>query len=146
MIEITHLRVAYGKTIALNGIDLSIGEGVTGLFGPNGSGKSTLLRVVAGLLKPVSGRVAIEGRPAGARVEETRSRIGYAGHGSGLYSWLTVEENLLLFARLYGLSPSRVQDVTDKLGLEDRAHERVADLSAGFRRRAAVARGSRRAS
>jgi heme exporter protein A len=131
------LSVVFGSTVALDDLNVEIGPGVTGLFGPNGSGKSTLLRVVAGLLRPTSGRVTIDGVPDPGRI---RWIVGYAGHNSGLYRDLTVRENLSLFARLYGVPDERVGSVAGALGIEMHANTRVADLSAGFVRRAAVAR------
>jgi heme exporter protein A len=131
------LTVVFGSTVALDDLNVEIGPGVTGLFGPNGSGKSTLRRVVAGLLRPTSGRVTIDGVPDPGRI---RWIVGYAGHNSGLYRDLTVRENLSLFARLYGVPDERVGSVAGALGIEMHANTRVADLSAGFVRRAAVAR------
>lgn len=137
MIAAESLTVVFGSTVALDDLNVEIGPGVTGLFGPNGSGKSTLLRVVAGLLRPTSGRVTIDGVPDPGRI---RWIVGYAGHNSGLYRDLTVRENLSLFARLYGVPDERVGSVVGALGIEMHANTRVADLSAGFVRRAAVAR------
>lgn len=137
MIAAESLSVVFGSTVAIDDLNVEIGPGVTGLFGPNGSGKSTLLRVVAGLLRPTSGRVTIDGVPDPGRI---RWIVGYAGHNSGLYRDLTVRENLSLFARLYGVPDERVGSVAGALGIEMHANTRVADLSAGFVRRAAVAR------
>ncbi|MGH2755574.1 MAG: heme ABC exporter ATP-binding protein CcmA [Actinomycetota bacterium] len=140
MIEVEGLRVAYGRTLALDTLDLVIGPGVTGLFGQNGSGKTTLLRVLGGLLKPTTGTVRMGGVPVDASDESFRQRVGYVGHDSGLYPDLTVVENLDLFARLYGTHPGKVSDVLAAVGLEERARTRVSELSTGLRRRAAVAR------
>lgn len=140
MIELRGLRVTYGRTLALDRIDLDIRPGVTGLFGPNGAGKSTLLRVVAGLLRPSAGTVTIDGSPVDIADETFRRRISYSGHETGLYGHLTVAENLSLFARLYGVGGERVNEVIHEVGLSDRAHDRVASLSAGLKRRAGVAR------
>lgn len=138
MIELRDLSIVYGRTVALDSVTLSIGVGITGLFGPNAAGKSTLLRAVAGLVKPASGVVAIDGRAE--HDEASRGRIGYVGHESGLYPDLTVAENLAVFARLYGVDPERVPALVDQLGLTDRAATRVQELSSGLKRRAAVAR------
>lgn len=140
MISVHSLRVAFRRTIALDELDLELGPGVTGLFGQNGSGKTTLLRVIAGLLRPTSGAVSLDGVAPAQAPEETRRKIGYAGHRSGLYGRLTIVENLRLFARLYDVDGSRVDDVITLLGLGGRADVRVADLSSGWKRRASVAR------
>ncbi|HYY44202.1 MAG TPA: heme ABC exporter ATP-binding protein CcmA [Actinomycetota bacterium] len=138
MIETHDLRVTYGRTVALDSLTVSIPEGITGLFGQNGSGKSTLLRALAGLLRPAAGEVRVLGRRAGD--PSVRAVTGYVGHGAGLYARLTVEENLDLFARLHGAPPAAVARVLWKLGLEQWRTTRAGELSAGLKRRAAVAR------
>jgi heme ABC exporter ATP-binding subunit CcmA len=140
MISTSSLRVVFHRTVALHDLDLSIGPGVTGLFGQNGSGKTTLLRVLAGLLRPSSGSVALEGVAPSRAPEELRRSIGYVGHRSGLYGRLTIVENLQLFARLYDVVDERIDEVVTTLGLGGRADSRVSDLSSGWKRRAAVAR------
>lgn len=139
MIELRNVTVTYGNTIALRSLDLELREGVSGIFGPNGAGKSTLLRLLAGFLKPSAGAIEAHGGPLRFD-EEARGRIGYAGHEPGLYARLTVRENLDLFARLHGAPRANVARLLTDLGLEDRAESRVEELSAGQRRRAAVAR------
>lgn len=139
MITLRNVTVTYGNTLALESLDLELRNGISGIFGPNGAGKSTLLRLLAGLLKPSAGTIETEGRPVRFD-EELRGRIGYAGHEPGLYGRLTVKENLELFARLHGSARSNVDRMLHDLDLEDRAGARVEELSAGQRRRVAVAR------
>jgi heme ABC exporter ATP-binding subunit CcmA len=134
------VRAVYAKTIALDKVTLSIGSGVTGLFGPNGSGKSTLLRVIAGLHRPTMGEVTFDGVARRANDESLRRRVGYAGHEPGLYGRLTVHENLVLFAELWGTPHSNVEKVLELTGMQERARSRVDELSAGLKKRAAVAR------
>jgi heme ABC exporter ATP-binding subunit CcmA len=140
MIEIKDVSVFFGRTIALDHVDLNLESGIVGLFGQNASGKSTLLRVLAGLLPPTSGAVTWQGIPVGSGGEEQRARIGFAGHSSGLYLKLSVRENLVLFARLYGVPSARVDEVMDTLLLAPRSASPVGELSAGLKRRAGVAR------
>jgi heme ABC exporter ATP-binding subunit CcmA len=140
VIQIRGLRVVYGRTIALDSVDLEIGPGVTGLFGPNASGKTTLLRIIAGLLRPTVGSVTLSGQPIESTDEAQRRRIGYAGHDSGMYADLSISENLRLFAGLYDVAAERGNAVIANLGLTERADSPVRELSAGLRRRAAVAR------
>ena len=140
MITVDTVTVVYGRTIALDGLRLEIGTDVTGVFGQNASGKSTLLRVITGLLKPTRGQVKIDGQPLTLANESFRRVVGYAGHESGLYARLTVVENLELFGKLYGVQPARARSLVEELGIADRADTPVAELSAGLKRRAAVAR------
>ena len=140
MIDVEGLTVAYGRSLALERVTLHISEGICGLFGPNGSGKTTLLRVLAGLLRPTDGSATFGGSAIDAQQEDFRRLVGYAGHETGLYRHLTVGENLELFARLYGAPPERVDEVLTALDLLDRKQVRALALSAGLKRRAAVAR------
>jgi heme exporter protein A len=140
LIPVENLSVVFGRTVALHGVELELHPGVTGLFGPNASGKSTLLRVLAGLLRPTTGAAYWDGRPVSASDESFRRCIGYCGHEAGLYARLTVRENLLLFARAYGVDDLRIDDVGERLGLADRLQIQVGDLSAGLVRRVSVAR------
>ena len=138
-IAVENITVVFGRTLALDEVDIEIGTGIFGVFGPNGSGKSTLLKAIAGLLKPTTGRITIDGSN-GSRDETVRRRIGYAGHGSGLYGRLTLTENLELFASLYGADASRAVTLIEELDLSEFRSRPVSDLSAGSKRRAAVAR------
>jgi heme ABC exporter ATP-binding subunit CcmA len=140
VIRVEELRVLFGRTIALDAVSFDLSEGIFGVFGPNGSGKSTLLRVLAGLLRPSAGRVMLDGRPLLLSDETLRRRIGYAGHEPGLYANLSLTENLSLFGRLYGVEPGRAEELVEALGLVRRARAPTAELSAGWQRRAAVAR------
>ena len=140
MIEIRDVTVRYGRTVALRSITLEIPTGICGLFGPNGSGKSTLLRAVAGLIRPTLGSIWYDGTKVDLRREDLRGRISYAGHETGLYPSLTLRENLELFARLYGVNSERKDAVVDLLGMHEREDVQIGDLSAGWKRRAAVAR------
>jgi heme ABC exporter ATP-binding subunit CcmA len=132
--------VSYGSTIALKRVDLTFYDGVTGLFGPNGAGKSTLLRALSGLLRPSGGSALLFGEEIRSSSESIRRRIGYVGHESGLYARLSVIENLSLFANLYGVTSDRVDEVLDQLDMGEWRRTQVEALSAGLKRRAAVAR------
>ena len=139
-IRLSGVEVAFGRTLALHDLSLDLYPGVTGLFGPNGSGKSTLLSVLAGLLRPTSGTVEHGGRAIRAADEEWRRHVGYAGHEPGLYPALTVAENLGLWAQLFDAPARRVDEMIERLGLGDRRKTPVRALSAGYQRRASVAR------
>ncbi|MDQ4145848.1 MAG: heme ABC exporter ATP-binding protein CcmA [Actinomycetota bacterium] len=140
MIALEDVSVVYGRTLALDRLDIEFGPGVTGVFGPNASGKSTLLRLLAGLLRPTRGRIIFEGTELALADESFRHIVGYAGHEAGLYARLSVLENLELFARLYGAAKTRPVELLEQLGIADRAATPVGDLSAGLKRRASIAR------
>ncbi|HEX2239827.1 MAG TPA: heme ABC exporter ATP-binding protein CcmA [Actinomycetota bacterium] len=139
MISIRDLEVTFGRTVALSDLHLEIGPGIAGLFGPNAAGKSTLLRVIAGLQETTRGEVLWNEQPVNVRDEGFRRAVGYVGHDAGLYRALTVQENLQFFGLLYGTT-AKIEQVVARLNLESLASTRVGELSAGLRRRAAVAR------
>lgn len=139
-IALTDVTVTFGRTLALDQVSAELPGGITGIFGPNGSGKSTLLRVIAGLIRPSRGAVAVNGTAVSIRDETFRQRVGYAGHESGLYGRLTLAENLRLFATMYGTSTEAADAVISTLQLDELAARPVRELSAGSKRRAAVAR------
>lgn len=140
MIELSSVTVVFGRTRALTDVSLTIAPGITGLFGSNGSGKSTMLRLLTGLLRPTSGSISIDGERLDIRDESFRASVGFAGHESGLYADLTVRENLELFARLHGTPSTAIDELNGELHLEDVIDNSVASLSAGTKRRVAVAR------
>ena len=139
-VELRGLTVSYGSTIALRQVELTLYDGVTGLFGPNGAGKSTLLRVLSGLLRPSGGSALLFGEEIRSSNESIRRKIGYVSHDSGLYARLSVVENLTLFANLYGVTAVRVDEVLDQLDMNEWRSTQVGALSAGLKRRVAVAR------
>jgi heme exporter protein A len=135
---------SFGHVRVLRGIDLEVGSGeVLVVVGPNGAGKTTLLRVLAGLARPHAGEVRVLGRKLDRSAPETRRPIGFVSHQSLLYDDLTLEENLTLAARLYGIPSPRAAALRalDSVSLAERARERPRQLSRGLLQRAAIARG-----
>ncbi len=143
-ISIDALRRDYGDTVALRRVSLDLRRGQTlTVLGPNGAGKTTLLRVLAGLLRPTSGRVAVLGCELPRDAWKVRGRIGYLGHQPLLYRELTARENLRFHARLFGLSndgSERIERLLERVQLSGRADDRVRELSAGMVQRLAVCR------
>jgi heme exporter protein A len=144
-IELAGLRRDYGDRIALSGIDLRLERGFTlAVLGPNGAGKTTLLRVLGGLLRPSGGEVKVLGCSLPAETWRLRGRVGYLGHDPLLYRDLSSRENLAFAARLHGIKGDegrrRVNELVRAVGLEHRADERIASLSAGMVQRVAACR------
>jgi heme exporter protein A len=144
-IELRGLRRDFGERTALDGVDLRLAAGESLLvLGPNGAGKTTLLRILATLLRPSAGEVRVLGCALPAEAWKLRGRIGLLGHEPLLYRDLSGRENLRFQARLHGLrgepAEARIAALLAAVGMERRADERVADLSAGMRQRIAVCR------
>jgi heme ABC exporter ATP-binding subunit CcmA len=142
-LEAVGLERAFGPLRVLRGLDLRLDRGeVLMVLGPNGAGKTTLLRTLAGLLRPSAGEVRILGRRLAPGETEARRPIGLLSHQSLLYDDLTLLENLMFTARLYGLdSPrDRARAALASLGLADRAGDPPKKLSRGMVQRAAIAR------
>jgi ABC-2 type transport system ATP-binding protein len=125
-------------------VSLTVAAGETvSLLGPNGAGKTTTLRMLAGLLSPTSGTIAIAGQPVSTeRTAELRRSVGLLTEAPGLWEGLSVRRNLLTYARLYGLSDpdARVDEVIALVDLRDRANEATGVLSKGLKQRCALAR------
>lgn len=142
MISTSEITRAFGRRRAVNGVDLSVGEGeCLALFGPNGAGKTTCLRLLAGLLKPTTGSVRIGGRDL--RDEpDARTQIGFISHQHMLYRALTARENLVFTAKLYGVSePERAAEhALALMSVPDVADRPVRALSRGLQQRVSIAR------
>ena len=131
----------FGTRTALAGVDLEVAAGETVLVtGPNGAGKTTLLRVLATVLRPSAGRVEVGGHPLPRAAEAARPLVGYAGHDPLAYPELTARENLELYAALYAAPAGRVAEELDRVGLDGRSDDRVAEFSRGMLQRLALAR------
>ena len=140
-LEVSKVWKYYGDFPALRDIQLSIEPGSTvALLGRNGAGKTTLLRIIAGLSKASEGSVSIQG--ASVREQSTRRRIGVLGHGISLYDELSATENLVLFAKLYGLDEPEKKALAwlERTGLDRVRDGLVREFSRGMRQRLAVAR------
>jgi heme exporter protein A len=144
-IAVAALRRDYGERTALDGVgfELAAGESLV-VLGPNGAGKTTLLRVLATLLRPSGGEVRVLGCSLPREAWKLRGRIGYLGHEPLLYRDLSGRENLRFHARLHGIdgdrAETRIAELLAAVGMDRRADERIAELSAGMRQRLAVCR------
>jgi heme exporter protein A len=131
----------YGDFPALRDICLESEAGsCLALIGRNGAGKTTLLRIVGGFSRPGKGQIRILGTPP--RETATRRNIGFLGHGIAVYDELSALENLMLYAKLYGLDKPRQKALEwlERTGLERVRDGLVREFSRGMRQRLAVAR------
>jgi heme exporter protein A len=127
----------FGTVRALNNVSLEVPTGSTvALLGPNGSGKSTLLKLVAGLLKPTTGSISLNGHSP----KESKADIGYLGHEPFLYRYLSATENLHFYADLYSVERSQVPDLLEEVGLDRKGDALVRTFSRGETQRLGLAR------
>ena len=133
VLEARDLVKRYGDREALRGVSLTAGAGeLVAIIGPNGAGKTTLLSILAGIQRPDAGTISRAPR-----------EIGWVPQQAALYSKLTVEENLRLFARLEGCRDVEhaVERMLEQTGLHDRGRDLVGSLSGGNRQRVNIAIG-----
>ena len=140
ILQVDALKKCYGNLVAVNGVSLSVGAGETiGLLGPNGAGKTTTVSMIAGLIRPDSGSVRIEGHPLTGDTDPYKRRIGLVPQDLALFDELTAQANLQLFAALYDLDGAAakrtIAETLDLVGLADRAEDRVKNYSGGMKRR-----------
>jgi ABC-2 type transport system ATP-binding protein len=134
----------FGERVAVEDVSFDVRGGeVFGLVGPNGAGKTTTLRMLGGLIPPTSGVVSVFGQPfTRANGAALRARIGFLTETPGLWEHLTVADNLLVYARLFGMAGPgiAVERVLRLFELWDRRTDRVALLSKGMKQKLALAR------
>jgi ABC-2 type transport system ATP-binding protein len=144
MLDASHLTRQFGNRTAVRDVSFGLEPGeIFALLGPNGAGKTTTLRMLAGLIEPTSGSVAVHGQPMTRRnAAALRGRIGFLTEAPGLWDRLTVTQNLLVYASLHGLpSPQRAVDaVLELFDIRDRGKDPAATLSKGLKQRVALAR------
>lgn len=143
LISVSNLYKRYGSKNVLKGVTLDVAEGqVMALLGPNGAGKTTLMRIVAGLVKPTRGDVALGGVSLGKAGTELRRYIGLVSHLPLLYDNLSGWENLLFFARMYDMQTPepRIEAVLQAVDLWQRRRDAVRTYSRGMLQRLSIAR------
>jgi ABC-2 type transport system ATP-binding protein len=140
MLECRGLRRRFGDLVAVDGVGFHVDVGETyGLLGPNAAGKTTTISIIAGLLERDDGEVTVAGEPMTTRAVRAKGAIGYVPQDLAIYPDLSGRENLVFFARLYGMSTSaakrRTDEVLDVTGLADRAGDQTKKYSGGMKRR-----------
>jgi len=143
-IEVKNLTRDFGDFRAVDDLSFQVRRGeVFGFLGPNGAGKSTTIHMLTGLLQPTSGSGQVAGLDLAREAKGIKRHIGYMSQRFSLYEDLTVEENLLFFGGIYGLSPSRTRErAQELLGLMDlleRRRDLTRHLAKGLRQRLALA-------
>jgi ABC-type multidrug transport system ATPase subunit len=142
-IRFSDVEKRYGMRLALRGVSLEIKPAeCVALVGHNGSGKTTLLKIAAQLTRPSRGKIEYFADEHLIAREEAKGRVGMVGHHTLLYEELTAEENLIFFAKLFGLADpaERARQALQPVGLAGRATDLVRTFSRGMRQRLSIAR------
>ena len=143
-IAVEHLRRSFGSFVAVQDLSFEVGRGeIVGLIGPNGAGKTTTLRMLAGILRPTSGRVVVDGHDMAAVPLDAKRATAFMPDEPHLFEYLTVEEHLRLMARLYAVPEfeQRSGALLDELELRGKERSLPSELSRGMRQKVVIACG-----
>jgi ABC-2 type transport system ATP-binding protein len=145
-IEVENLTKCFNGFCAVNDVTFSVEDGeIFGLLGPNGAGKSTVIRMLTTLLPPTSGTARVAGHDVAREPQQVRKSIGVIPQAMTSDLDLSATENLLIFAKLYGVPRERragiIHDLLEAVELAEWADKPVKNLSGGMRRRLEIARG-----
>jgi ABC-2 type transport system ATP-binding protein len=144
MIAIENLVKRYGAFTAVDGVSLEVQPGeIHGFLGPNGAGKTTTIRMVAGLLKPTSGRIVVNGHDAATHPEGAKASLGFIPDRPFVYEKLTAGEFLRFHAGIYGLDgapvAARAKEMLEMFELAKWEHELIESFSHGMKQRLVMA-------
>jgi ABC-2 type transport system ATP-binding protein len=144
IIETKNLRRVFGKTVAVDNLDMTIYKGeIFGLVGPDGAGKTTTMRLLAAIMDPTRGSATVAGFDTVKKPEAIKERIGYMAQIFSLYSDLSVDENLNFFADIFGVSgqvrKERIERLLEFARLTEFRKRRGGQLSGGMQKKLALA-------
>jgi ABC-2 type transport system ATP-binding protein len=141
VLSVKNLTKNFGRHTAVNNLSFDVNRGdIFGFLGPNGAGKSTTMYMMAGLVAPTSGHIEIFGRQYNES-PDVRAGIGFMIEPPAFYEYLSGRKNLEVYARIHGgkLNPGRIDEVLSRVGLLDRANDRVRHYSHGMKQRLGIA-------
>ncbi|MED4889769.1 ABC transporter ATP-binding protein [Lysinibacillus sp. FSL R7-0073] len=142
VIDVQNLKKTFNKETALQDVSFTIQKGeIFGFLGPSGSGKTTTIKILTAQTEKTAGNVLLFGQPAaGMKQSQNRKRFGILTDNSGLYTRLSIEENLLLYSKLYELSVTAVKEALDFVNLYADRKKKISQLSKGMIQRVTLAR------
>lgn len=141
IVEASGIKKRYGSVHAVDGLDFTVEQGdVFGFLGPNGAGKSTTIRMMLGLVRPSGGSVRVFGHDVWRDRVRALTKVGAIVESPGLYKYLTGKQNIELFSDMSGgVKPEAVQRILERVGLADRASDKVKNYSFGMMQRLGIA-------
>ncbi len=140
-IEVINIAKSFQNTTALDQVSFTVQPGeIFGFLGPSGSGKTTTIKILTGQLLPTNGEAYVLGQSVQAYDEHRYEKIGIVTHQSGLYDKLSVYQDLLFFAKMFGVPVARVDKLLERVGLSQHKKKLAGKLSQGMRQRLVLAR------
>jgi len=145
MIKVENLTKTFGDVLAVDRISFEINPGeIFGLLGPNGAGKTTTIRILLGLLEPTDGHVEVVGCDVRTQAEKIRSQTGALLEHPGLYDFMSAEDNLEFYGRIWRIPPeeraARICELLTHIGLWERRNDLVGSWSRGMKQKLALTR------
>lgn len=139
-LQIIHLNKKFGEQVALNDINLEIGNSeIIGLLGPNGAGKSTLMKSIVGVLKIDEGQILFNGNDVTENEITTKKNMGFLPENNPLYPEMYVKEYLNFVADIHQISKERVDEVIELVGITPEKSKKISQLSKGYKQRVGLA-------
>ena len=141
VIEMVNIHKQFKNKTVLSNVSFTVGKGeIYGLLGPSGAGKTTIIKLLTGQLKAESGKAALFGQASTKLTDAEYARIGMVLDESGVYKRLTVEDNMRMFANIYGVDKSYITAAVEKVGLTEAMKRPAEKLSKGMLQRLVLAR------
>ena len=139
-LQIIHLNKKFGEQVALNNINLEIGNSeIIGLLGPNGAGKSTLMKSIVGVLKIDEGQILFNGNDVTENEIATKKNMGFLPENNPLYPEMYVKEYLNFVADIHQISKERVDEVIELVGITPEKSKKISQLSKAYKQRVGLA-------
>ncbi|QNS41566.1 ATP-binding cassette domain-containing protein [Chryseobacterium manosquense] len=139
-LQIIHLNKKFGEQVALNKINLEIGNSeIIGLLGPNGAGKSTLMKSIVGVLKIDEGQILFNGNDVTENEITTKKNMGFLPENNPLYPEMYVKEYLNFVADIHQIAKERVDEVIELVGITPEKSKKISQLSKGYKQRVGLA-------
>lgn len=141
VIEMNNVKKEFGNKTVLSDVSFSVGKGqIFGLLGPSGAGKTTIINILTGQIRPTDGTAKLLGFDSAKLADGIYNKIGMVLDESGVYNRLSVADNMIMFADIYGVNRKHIKEVIDKVGLLDAMKKPVETLSKGMKQRLVLAR------